>query len=69
MQPTSPFASNWALSMARAKAVAAVLKPGLSDVSRIEVDGKADEQPIASNATPQGRAQNRRVEIMLARSD
>ncbi|VTZ48167.1 Type VI secretion system protein TssL [Methylocella tundrae] len=69
LQPTSPFASNWALSMARAKAVAAVLKPGLSDVSRIEVDGKADEQPIASNATPQGRAQNRRVEIMLARSD
>jgi type VI secretion system protein ImpK len=55
--------------MARAKAVAAMLKPNLSDPSRIEVDGRADEEPIASNATPQGRAQNRRVEITLARSD
>jgi type VI secretion system protein ImpK len=69
LQPASPFASNWNLSMARAKAVAAMLKPGLSDPSRIEVDGKGDEQPVASNATPEGRAQNRRVEITLARSD
>ncbi len=69
LQATSPFATNWDLSMARAKAVAAILKPSLSDFARIEVDGKADEQPIASNDTPQGRAQNRRVEIMLARSD
>ncbi|ACK51283.1 type IV / VI secretion system protein, DotU family [Methylocella silvestris BL2] len=69
LQATSPFDSNWTLSMARAKAVAAVLKPGLSEPARIEVDGKADEQPIAPNDTPAGRAQNRRVEIMLARSD
>ena len=69
LQPASPFASNWNLSIARAKAVAAMLKPGLSDPSRIQVDGKADEEPIASNATPEGRAQNRRVEITLARSD
>ncbi len=69
LQPSSPFSSNWNLSMARAKAVAGMLRPGLSDPSRIEVDGKADEEPISSNATPQGRAQNRRVEITLARSD
>jgi type VI secretion system protein ImpK len=69
LQPTSPFGTNWKLSMARAKGVADVLKPGLGNPARIEVDGKADEQPIASNATPEGRAQNRRVEIMLARSD
>ncbi|HXW72972.1 MAG TPA: type VI secretion system protein TssL, long form [Methylocella sp.] len=66
---TSPFSSNWQLSMERAKAVANVLRLGLSDPSRIEIDGRADYEPLASNDTAQGRAQNRRVEIMLARSD
>jgi type VI secretion system protein ImpK len=69
LQRTSPFASNWQLSMERAKAVANVLRPGLSDAGRIEIDGKADYEPVASNDTAQGRAQNRRVEVMLARSD
>lgn len=69
LQATSRFSSNWQLSMERAKAVANVLRPDLSDPSRIEVDGKADEAPIASNKTAEGRALNRRVEIMLARSD
>jgi type VI secretion system protein ImpK len=69
LQRTSPFASNWQLSVERAKAVANVLRPGLSDPGRIEIDGKADYEPVASNDTAQGRAQNRRVEIMLARSD
>ncbi|WP_374309058.1 type VI secretion system protein TssL, long form [Methylocella sp.] len=69
LQKTSPFASNWELSMARAKAVAALVRKGISDPARVEVDGKADEQPIASNDTPAGRALNRRVELSLARSD
>jgi type VI secretion system protein ImpK len=69
LQRTSPFASNWQLSVERAKAVANVLRPRLSDSIRIEIDGKADYEPVASNDTVQGRAQNRRVEIMLARSD
>lgn len=67
LRKTSPFASNWELSMERAKAVAAVLKSGLSDPKRVETDGKADEVPIASNDTPEGRARNRRVEIWQAR--
>jgi type VI secretion system protein ImpK len=69
LRKTSPFASNWALSMDRAKAVAAVLKPSLSDPSRLEVDGRADEQPVAGNDTPEGRARNRRVEIKLTRGN
>lgn len=69
LQRTSPFASNWQLSVERAKAVAKVLRPGLSDPGRIEIDGKADYEPVASNDTAEGRAQNRRVEVMLARSD
>jgi type VI secretion system protein ImpK len=65
LRKTSPFASNWALSLERAKAVAAILKPSLTDPSRIEVEGRADEVPLASNDTPEGRTRNRRVEIEL----
>jgi type VI secretion system protein ImpK len=68
LRKTSPFASNWELSMERAKAVATVLKPKLSDPSRLETDGRGDEEPVASNETKDGRARNRRVEIKLARS-
>jgi type VI secretion system protein ImpK len=63
------FASNFALSLERAKAVAAVLKKGLSDPNRVEVEGKAADAPIDTNSTPQGRANNRRVEISIARSE
>jgi type VI secretion system protein ImpK len=61
------FPSNWHLSMERAKAVAALLKAGLSDPGRVDVDGKGPDVPIASNATSEGRAKNRRVEVMIAR--
>jgi type VI secretion system protein ImpK len=63
------FASNYVLSLERAKAVAAVLKQGLSEPTRVEVDGKAADVPIDTNATPEGRANNRRVEISIARSE
>jgi type VI secretion system protein ImpK len=63
------FASNFALSLERAKAVAAILKQGLSDPNRVEVEGKAADAPIDTNSTPEGRANNRRVEISIARSE
>jgi type VI secretion system protein ImpK len=63
------FPSNYALSLERAKAAAAVLKPGLSDPGRVDVDGKAADAPIDTNSTPEGRANNRRVEIFIARSE
>ncbi len=69
LRKTSPFASNWALSMERAKAVAEVVRPKLSDPTRVEVDGRADEEPVASNDTAEGRARNRRVEIKLTRAN
>jgi chemotaxis protein MotB len=56
---------NWYLSSHRAIAVAAELvKNGVSK-SRLGVAGYADQQPIASNSTESGRAQNRRVEIVI----
>ncbi len=63
------FPSNFELSVERAKAVAAVLKPSLTDANRLDIEGKGADAPIASNTTPEGRARNRRVEIFIERSE
>jgi type VI secretion system protein ImpK len=62
------FPSNQALSEARAEAVSAVLGPRLHDPRRIATEGRAETDPVASNDTEDGRAANRRVEIVLVRS-
>jgi len=59
------YPSNWHLSKARAEAVAAVIKETLSNPGRILIEGKSDLEPVDSNATKEGRAKNRRVEITL----
>ena len=61
------FRSNWDLSSARASAVTNLLlaDPTLADI-QFSVVGFADTVPIASNETPEGRAQNRRIDIKLA---
>lgn len=59
------YPSNWHLSKARAEAVASVIKQNLSDPERTVIEGKSDLEPVASNATPAGRAKNRRVEVIL----
>ncbi|MGX5734123.1 type VI secretion system protein TssL, long form [Bosea thiooxidans] len=64
---TARFPSNVVLSQARAKAVGEVLKTKLSKPDRISTEGKGADTPIAPNATADGRAQNRRVEILIQR--
>ncbi len=59
------FPSNWDLSRERAKAVVADLAASGPDASRFSSEGRADSEPIASNSTAEGRARNRRVEIVL----
>ncbi len=59
------YPSNWHLSKARAESVAAVIKQNLTKGDRITVEGRADLEPLASNASRAGRAKNRRVEIAL----
>ena len=66
---TVRFPSNFELSVERSKAVAAALKAGLTDGSRVDVEGKGADAPIAPNTTPEGRAKNRRVEIFIERSE
>lgn len=61
------FKDNYQLSTARAESVAGVLGPLLSDPDRVTVEGRGEDEPVADNATPEGRSENRRVEIMLAR--
>lgn len=59
------FPSNWHLSLARAEAVRDFLKARLKDPDRVSAEGRADAEPIAPNETPQGREQNRRIEVVL----
>lgn len=56
---------NQALSERRANAVADVLMEGGVAFARIETFGRGEDQPIASNLTDEGKAQNRRVEIVI----
>jgi chemotaxis protein MotB len=61
------FPDNWALSTARAATVVrALIADGVSP-GRLAAGGFAYHHPVASNATPAGRARNRRVEILLSR--
>jgi chemotaxis protein MotB len=63
---TARFRSNWDLSTARAVSVAHVLLTGaMLEPSRMEVSGFAETRPVASNDTGEGRAKNRRVEIVV----
>lgn len=62
---TGSAAYNYDLSQRRANAVASVLNQNGVPYGRITTVGRGFDQPIASNATPQGRAQNRRVEIII----
>lgn len=56
-------AYNQKLSIRRAEAVKAYLKGKGIEETRIYTEGKGENQPKADNATAEGRAQNRRVEI------
>ncbi|EAQ24207.1 MULTISPECIES: OmpA family protein [unclassified Roseovarius] len=56
---------NQSLSERRANAVADVLASGGVSYGRLRAFGRGEDQPVASNLTPQGKAQNRRVEIVI----
>lgn len=60
---TSPYKDNWELSTARAVSVVKELIKNRVDPKRIIASGRAQYDPIASNATSEGRAKNRRVEL------
>jgi len=65
---TVQFTTNWELSTARATAIARLLlEHGPIDPVNLSAAGYAEYHPVASNATDDGRLQNRRVDIILLR--
>lgn len=65
VQTSNPFRSNQGLSEARARTIAELLIAGGVPADLVTSEGKAATEPIADNATSEGRARNRRVEIFL----
>ncbi len=62
---TSRYPSNWELSSARASVVLAQFIARGLPPARLSLAGYAGERPIAANATPEGRALNRRVDLVI----
>ena len=65
----SRFRSNWELSCARGIALLDAMTERFSlDRQRFSVVGRADTMPVASNDTAEGRARNRRVDLIIVDS-
>lgn len=59
----SPYKDNWELSTARAVSVVKELIKNKTNPKKMIASGKSEYDPIASNATEEGRTKNRRVEL------
>jgi chemotaxis protein MotB len=63
------FQDNWDLSAARAVAVVRYLVKKGIDPKTLGAAGFSEYRPVAANETPEGRSQNRRIEIALTAAD
>lgn len=64
---TSVFKDNWDLSAARATSIVRILSDEYSiEPTRLTAAGRGEYQPRADNSTAEGRASNRRTEIILS---
>jgi type IV/VI secretion system ImpK/VasF family protein len=63
------FPDNLTLSQARADNVAKMIRGTIKDPSRVTSQGFGETHPLVANDTPEGRARNRRVEVVIQRSD
>jgi len=67
---SAQFPSNWELSTARAtNGLKYLIKHFEVDPDKISATGYAEFRPIADNASPDGRAKNRRVDLVMLSSD
>ncbi|AWG20656.1 cell envelope biogenesis protein OmpA [Flavobacterium faecale] len=63
---SGPIASNWDLSTKRATAIVAILSENkMINKQNLTAAGRGEFSPLASNATAEGKAKNRRIEIIL----
>lgn len=65
VQRSNPFQSNQGLSEARALTILEHLQQEGIPAELLQSEGRAASQPIADNGTPEGRARNRRIEIIV----
>jgi type VI secretion system protein ImpK len=65
---TARFPSNTHLSLARAESVMRQFATSVEDPSRLSAEGRAEKEPIAPNDTAEGRARNRRIEVILVKA-
>nr|WP_313677944.1 DotU family type VI secretion system protein [Pantoea vagans] len=59
------FASNFELSLTRARSVQTLLQQQLAQPSRVKAEGRGESNPLVPNTSAENRARNRRVEITL----
>lgn len=63
---SGPIANNWDLSTKRATAIVAILGENKNiNKQNLTAAGRGEFSPLASNATAEGKAKNRRIEIIL----
>jgi chemotaxis protein MotB len=63
---SGPIADNWDLSTKRATAIVAILSENKAvNKQNLTAAGRGEFSPLASNATAEGKAKNRRIEIIL----
>ncbi|MBN9625435.1 MAG: hypothetical protein ABS39_01740 [Acidovorax sp. SCN 65-28] len=62
---TARYPSNWHLSQDRARSVSDMLLSTVQDSQRVHAEGRGEADPVAPNTTSEGKARNRRVEIVL----
>lgn len=65
---TAQFPSNWELSAARAASIVRMLAMDGVKEGRLAAVGYGEFQPVADNATAEGRARNRRVVLVISRN-
>jgi type VI secretion system protein ImpK len=63
------FKDNTALSLGRAQSVLSFMSDKLNEPDRMAAEGRGEKDPIGDNATKDGRAKNRRIEIVLIRQE
>jgi len=65
VDPAGPWEDNWQLSAERSRAVLRYLTAIGIEEKRFQIAGFSDTNPVASNETPEGRMNNRRVDIII----
>jgi len=65
VDPAGPWEDNWQLSAERSRSVLRYLSAIGIDERRFQIAGFSDTYPVASNDTEEGRANNRRVDVVI----